>query len=137
MRFADLEERDKRINAQTARGQQQYISDLATSDQWKHLMEDPYVEDKVERPSVEQDMEVLCIGAGFGGILSAARCKMQGIQDVWMLEKGGGVGGTWYWNQYPDAACDVEGYSYMPLLEELGKGLLPHVLAPLCTVSQK
>ena len=52
-----LEERDKRINAQTALGQEQYISDLAQSDQWKHLMEDPYVEEKVERASIEQVRE--------------------------------------------------------------------------------
>ena len=113
------EERDKRLDSQTAAGQKQYISELAQSEQWNHLMADPYVEDLVERAPVEWTLDVLCIGAGFGGILSAARCKMHGIGDVWLLEKGGGVGGTWYWNQYPDAACDVEGYSYMPLLEEL------------------
>ena len=113
------QERDKRLSSQSAQGQQQYISELAQSDQWSHLMADPYVEDRVERAPLEREMDVLCIGAGFGGILSAARCKMHGLRDVWLLEKGGGVGGTWYWNQYPDAACDVEGYSYMPLLEEL------------------
>ena len=35
-------------------------------------------------------------------------------------EKGGDVGGTWYWNRYPGIACDVESYSYLPLLEEMG-----------------
>ena len=35
-------------------------------------------------------------------------------------EKGGDVGGTWYWNRYPGIACDVESYSYFPLLEEMG-----------------
>ena len=34
-------------------------------------------------------------------------------------EKGGDVGGTWYWNRYPGIACDVESYSYLPLLEEM------------------
>ena len=33
---------------------------------------------------------------------------------------GGGLGGTWYWNQYPGAQCDIESYIYLPLLEELG-----------------
>ena len=33
---------------------------------------------------------------------------------------GGDFGGTWYWNRYPGAMCDVESYIYMPLLEELG-----------------
>ena len=37
-----------------------------------------------------------------------------------LVEKGGGIGGTWYWNQYPGAQCDIESYIYLPLLEELG-----------------
>ena len=37
-----------------------------------------------------------------------------------MIEKGGDFGGTWYWNRYPGAACDVESYIYLPLLEEIG-----------------
>jgi cyclohexanone monooxygenase len=36
------------------------------------------------------------------------------------VEKGGDFGGTWYWNRYPGAACDVESYIYLPLLEEIG-----------------
>ena len=40
--------------------------------------------------------------------------------DVRFCEKGGDVGGTWYWNRYPGIACDVESYSYFPLLEEMG-----------------
>ena len=35
-------------------------------------------------------------------------------------EKGGDLGGTWYWNRYPGVACDIESYVYLPLLEELG-----------------
>ena len=37
-----------------------------------------------------------------------------------LIEKGGDFGGTWYWNRYPGAACDVESYVYLPLLEEVG-----------------
>ena len=37
-----------------------------------------------------------------------------------MIEKGGDFGGTWYWNRYPGAMCDVESYIYLPLLEEVG-----------------
>jgi len=36
-----------------------------------------------------------------------------------VIEKGGDFGGTWYWNRYPGAACDIESYIYLPLLEEL------------------
>jgi len=37
-----------------------------------------------------------------------------------VIEKGGDFGGTWYWNRYPGAACDIESYVYLPLLEEVG-----------------
>jgi len=43
-----------------------------------------------------------------------------GFTGVRFCEKGGDVGGTWYWNRYPGIACDVDGYSYLPLLEEMG-----------------
>jgi cation diffusion facilitator CzcD-associated flavoprotein CzcO len=36
------------------------------------------------------------------------------------VEKGGGFGGTWYWNRYPGAQCDTSAMIYMPLLEETG-----------------
>jgi cyclohexanone monooxygenase len=39
---------------------------------------------------------------------------------VRIIEKGGNFGGTWYWNRYPGAACDIESYVYLPLLEETG-----------------
>ena len=46
--------------------------------------------------------------------------RSAGFLDVRVCEKGGDVGGTWYWNRYPGIACDVESYSYLPLLEEMG-----------------
>ena len=60
------------------------------------------------------------IGGGFGGLLAGARLREAGIDDVRIIEKGGDFGGTWYWNRYPGAMCDVESYIYLPLLEELG-----------------
>ena len=47
------------------------------------------------------------------------KLQKSGFQDVRFCEKGGDVGGTWYWNRYPGVACDVESYSYLPLLEEM------------------
>ena len=41
------------------------------------------------------------------------------MEDLCIIEKGGDFGGTWYWNRYPGAQCDVESYCYLPLLEEL------------------
>jgi cyclohexanone monooxygenase len=63
---------------------------------------------------------VVVVGGGFGGQLAAARLREAGIDDLRIIEKGGDFGGTWYWNRYPGAACDIESYIYLPLLEEVG-----------------
>ena len=60
------EERDKRLNAQDQKGQGQYINDLAQNEQWRHLLVDPYVEERIGRAPVDTEMEVLCLGGGFG-----------------------------------------------------------------------
>ncbi|GAA4545103.1 NAD(P)/FAD-dependent oxidoreductase [Pseudonocardia xishanensis] len=55
--------------------------------------------------------EVLVIGAGFGGLYAVHRLRTAGF-DVQAVEAAGGVGGTWYWNRYPGARCDVESLDY-------------------------
>nr|B3FWS3.1 RecName: Full=FAD-binding monooxygenase hmp7; Short=FMO hmp7; AltName: Full=Hypothemycin biosynthesis cluster protein hpm7 [Hypomyces subiculosus]ACD39757.1 flavin-dependent monooxygenase [Hypomyces subiculosus]ACD39766.1 flavin-dependent monooxygenase [Hypomyces subiculosus] len=72
------------------------------------------------REPVSVDTDVVIIGAGYAGILTAVRLVQNGILNFRIVEKGNGFGGTWYWNQYPGAQCDVESYIYMPLLEETG-----------------
>ena len=62
----------------------------------------------------------LLIGAGFAAMLLWYKLRDAGFHDVRVCEKGGDVGGTWYWNRYPGAACDTESYIYLPLLEETG-----------------
>lgn len=57
------------------------------------------------------DYDVLIIGAGLSGIYSLYRMRQLGLR-VKVLEAGGGVGGTWYWNRYPGARFDSESYSY-------------------------
>ena len=107
-------ERDKRIRED---GNDQYIEvagDLA------HYVEDPYVEPGFEREPVDKAVDALIIGGGFGGLLAGARLRQAGVKDICVVEKGGDFGGTWYWNRYPGAQCDVESYIYLPLLEELG-----------------
>ena len=66
------------------------------------------------------EVDIVIIGGGFGGLLAGARLREAGVQNIRMIEKGGDFGGTWYWNRYPGAACDIESYIYLPLLEELG-----------------
>lgn len=83
-------------------------------------LEDVYSEPPVPRAALDDECEILVIGAGFGALLLWYRLREAGFEDVRFCEKGGDVGGTWYWNRYPGIACDVESYSYLPLLEEMG-----------------
>lgn len=69
----------------------------------------------------ERQFRVIIVGAGFGGLLFAVRLLQSGFvreSDLLLIDTAGGFGGTWWWNQYPGLACDVESYTYMPLLEE-------------------
>jgi cyclohexanone monooxygenase len=106
-------ERDKRLRAD---GNDQYVE---VSGQFAHFVEDPYVEPGFARTPLTDDVDVVVIGGGFGGLLAGARLREAGIDDLRIIEKGGDFGGTWYWNRYPGAMCDVESYIYLPLLEEL------------------
>src|SRR4051812_31493676 len=57
-------------------------------------------------------MRVVIIGAGFGGIGMAIELRRHGIDDVVILERGPALGGTWLYNDYPGAACDVPSVFY-------------------------
>ena len=81
--------------------------------------EDPYG-DVTPRAPRKDFTEILIIGGGFGGLVTAARLKEAGFSDLRLLEHGGDFGGTWYWNRYPGAACDTEAPIYLPLCEEVG-----------------
>ena len=63
------------------------------------------------REALRDECEVVVVGAGFGGLLLWHKLRAAGFRDVRICEKGGDVGGTWYWNRYPGIACDVESYS--------------------------
>ncbi len=93
---------------------------MAMEGEFSRYLEDVYSEPPVPREALSDACDVLVIGAGFGGLLLWAKLKKAGFTDVRFCEKGGDVGGTWYWNRYPGIACDVESYSYLPLLEETG-----------------
>ncbi|MFT7601221.1 MAG: cation diffusion facilitator CzcD-associated flavoprotein CzcO [Acidimicrobiales bacterium] len=118
-----LEERDRRIRDD---GNEQYVE--VTAD-FSGYVEDPYVEPGFTREPIFDEVEFTIIGAGFGGLLMGARLREQGFESIRMVEKAGDVGGTWYWNRYPGAACDVESYVYLPLLEEMGN-ILPTTKYP-------
>jgi cation diffusion facilitator CzcD-associated flavoprotein CzcO len=109
-----LEERDKRLRAD---GNDQYLRLSGTS--LEHYLADPYTP-FVEREPLNDHVTVAFIGGGFAGLVTGARLKEAGIDDVRVIEKGGDFGGTWYWNRYPGAQCDTASFVYIPLLEETG-----------------
>lgn len=109
-----LAERDKRLRSD---GNEQYRN---IEGKFAHYLDDPYVEPGFTRAPLSDEVEVVVIGGGFGGLLAGARLREAGVQDLRLIEKGGDFGGTWYWNRYPGAACDIESYIYLPLLEEVG-----------------
>src|SRR6202790_3774786 len=55
--------------------------------------------------------DVVVVGAGFAGMYMLHRLRGQGL-TVRVYEQGGDAGGTWYWNRYPGARCDVESVEY-------------------------
>src|SRR6478752_6123036 len=63
------------------------------------------------QPSGHQTYDVVVVGAGFAGMYMLHRLRGLGL-SVRVYEQGGDVGGTWYWNRYPGARCDVESMQY-------------------------
>src|SRR5713101_747184 len=114
MRQKYAEERAKRLRAD---GNHQYKE---ITGEHAHYNVDPYVEPGFTRPAMQEELDGVIVGGGFGGLLAAARLQKAGITNIRIIEKAGDFGGTWYWNRYPGAQCDIESYVYLPLLEETG-----------------
>ncbi len=111
------EERDLRL-AYRPEGTQQFTSELE-GELGRYAM-DPYGGEITPRAPIRDTVEVLFIGGGFSALLTSARLRERGVESIRIVERGGDVGGTWYWNRYPGAACDVVSYDYLPLLDEMG-----------------
>ena len=107
-------EREKRLRADGIRQYKELKGDYEEFDR------DPYVEPGFTRDAVIEDVDVVIVGGGFGGMIEAANLTKAGVTSFRIVEKAGDFGGTWYWNRYPNAACDVESYVYLPLLEDTG-----------------
>ena len=109
-----LAERDKRLRTD---GDSQYLEakgDLAT------FTREPVAEPPRPRAALSEDLDVLVVGGGFGGMLTGAELRDAGVQNFRIVEIGADFGGTWYWNRYPGIRCDIEAYLYLPRLEEVG-----------------
>jgi cyclohexanone monooxygenase len=111
------EERDLRLKYRPE-GTKQYTSELGG---WMEKYEiDPYGGEITPREPISGSVECLFIGGGFSALLTSARLRECGVESIRIVERGADVGGTWYWNRYPGAACDVVAYDYLPLLDETG-----------------
>ncbi|MFO1537690.1 MAG: flavin-containing monooxygenase [Actinomycetota bacterium] len=107
-------EREKRMRPE---GLGQY-AELAGD--FEDLDVDTFVEPGFTRDPIVEETQVVIVGGGFAGMLTAIDLTKLGMRDFRLVEKAGDFGGTWYWNRYPGCMCDVESYTYLPLLEETG-----------------
>lgn len=81
-------ERDKRLRQDA---NEQYVE---IKGQFAHYLEDPYVEPGFARAPLSDEVDVVVVGSGFGGLLAGARLREAGVESVRMIEKGGDFGGT-------------------------------------------
>jgi cation diffusion facilitator CzcD-associated flavoprotein CzcO len=107
-------ERTKRLRPDGLSQFQELAGDFADFDR------DPFVDPDQTRDPVCEETDVVVVGAGFAGMLVAVHLLERGVERFRMIDKAGDFGGTWYWNRYPGCMCDVESYTYLPLLEETG-----------------
>ncbi|PPJ50248.1 hypothetical protein CBER1_04875 [Cercospora berteroae] len=115
-------EKNKRLKES---GISQYVD--VRSQSLEALAKDPWVDyndPRVRDPPLKDGDKIkyLITGAGINGVVFAGRLIEAGVgrEDVVCVDIAGGFGGTWYYNRYPGVMCDVEGYCYVPFLEETG-----------------
>lgn len=106
-------ERERRVRPE---GSAQYTGATGA---FAHFGEDPWLMSPLERDPITEHSEVIIVGGGFAGLTVGARLRDTGFEDIRFIESAGDFGGTWYWNRYPGAMCDIEAHIYMPLLEEM------------------
>jgi cyclohexanone monooxygenase len=108
------EERDRRLRQDGDAQYREPVGDLA------RFVADPHADPDFTRAPLTDEVDVIVIGGGFGGQLVGARLREAGVDRLRIIDKAADFGGTWYWNRFPGAACDIESYIYLPLLEETG-----------------
>jgi cation diffusion facilitator CzcD-associated flavoprotein CzcO len=109
-----LRERDKRLRPE---GQTQYTRPVGGAA--GSFADDPHMPMRVRAP-ISEDIDVIILGAGWGGLMAAYHLTQAGVTNFRNVDTAGDFGGVWYWNRYPGIQCDNESYCYLPLLEEMG-----------------
>lgn len=108
------QEREKRLRSE-ALGRY-----LELAGEFSDFADDPHFDEPLRREPLEDDVDVIIVGGGFGGLIAGARLREAGVRRIRVVDRAGDLGGTWYWNRYPGVQCDIESYVYLPLLEEMG-----------------
>ena len=99
LRARYAQERERRIRDD---GEAQYVE---AAEAFAHYADDdPYADPDYTRDPVALELDVAVIGAGFSGLMTAARLKERGVTNFRVIEAGADFGGTWYWNRYPGCA---------------------------------
>ncbi|MCX7284995.1 MAG: NAD(P)/FAD-dependent oxidoreductase [Novosphingobium sp.] len=107
-------EKEKRLRKD---GQGQYVA-LGKGGTGDYAI-DPY-NPVAPREAITEELDVLVLGAGWGGIIASYHLAREGVASVRNIDTAGDFGGVWYWNKYPGVQCDNDAYCYLPLLEEMG-----------------
>src|SRR5206468_12508156 len=94
------------------------IRDLTRDEHFERFREDPFTP-VAERAPIHDQADVVIVGGGIAGTLAGAQLRKAGVERIRIVDQAGGIGGTWYWNRYPGVMCDVDSYTYMPMLEAI------------------
>ena len=116
--LAALRER-YRLEADMRRRPEGFAQYIEMNEELEQFLEFDTYEPIPDRAPLSDEIDVVVLGGGFAGLIAAGRLKQAGVDNIRIIDRGGDFGGTWYWNRYPGVQCDVESYSYMPLLEEM------------------